>query len=74
MYQAGVRRFTGNMMGEPYMGNTHTKEVHDLDNETIDCQIGEILTAKHDRPYNSLEAAHADGYANCAHCLGGSTR
>jgi hypothetical protein len=62
------------MNGEQYLGNTHKMEVHDLDNERTGCQIDEIITAKHDKPYNSLSAAHTDGYDNCAYCIGGSMR
>ena len=38
-----MRRYTGNMNGERYLGNTNTTEVHDLDNEQKSCQIDEIL-------------------------------
>ena len=69
-----ARRYTGNMNGERYLGNTNTKEVHDLDNEKTACQINEIIRAKHDKPFDLLSAAHAAGYDNCAHCLGGSNR
>lgn len=71
-----ARRYKGNMNGERYLANTSPskREVHDLDNETKQCQIDEIIAAGHDKPYNSLSAAHADGYDNCAYCIGGSTR
>jgi hypothetical protein len=71
-----ARRHTGNMNGERYLANTSPtkREVHDLDNEKINCQIDEIIRAGHDKPYTSLQAAHRDGYNNCAYCLGGSTR
>lgn len=71
-----ARRYTGNMNGERYLANTSPskREVHDLDNETNRCQIDEIIRAGNDKPYNSLGAARADGYDNCAHCLGSSTR
>jgi hypothetical protein len=49
-------------------------EVHDLDNEKTNCQIDEIIRAGHDKPYTSLASAHADGYDNCAYCIGGSKR
>lgn len=71
------RRFRGNMLGERYLANINTMEIHDLDQEDYSptgCQIDEIIDAKHDRPYNILEYAHTDGYDNCAKCLGGSTR
>jgi hypothetical protein len=64
------------MNGERYLANTSSskKEVHDLDNEKTNCQIDEIIKAGHDKPYNSLEAAHKDGYDDCAYCLPGSKR
>ena len=72
-----ARRWTGNMNGERYLGNVNKKEVHDLDQEDTSpsgCQIDEIIAAGHDRPFNSLSAAHGAGYDNCAQCLGGSRR
>ena len=69
-----MRRYTGNMKGERYLGNKNHKEVHDLDNEQPNCQIDEIIAAKDDVPFNTLSDAHNQGYDNCAHCLGGSTR
>ena len=53
------RRYTGNMNGERYCGNTNEEEIHDLDNEKANCQIDEIIGAGYDRPFNSLSAAHA---------------
>lgn len=69
-----ARRRTGNMNGEQYLGNTESKEVHDLDNEQTNCQIDEIIRAGHDRPFDTLQAAKKAGYDNCAWCLEGSTR
>lgn len=69
-----MRRHSGNMNGEQYLGNTNKTEVHDLDNETTNCQIDEIINAGHDKPFSSLNAAHSAGYDNCHYCLGGSTR
>ena len=67
------------MNGEKYLANKSLskKEVHDLDNEKTganQCQIDEIIRASNDKPYTSLATAKADGYDNCAYCLGGSTR
>ena len=69
-----ARTWRGHMRGERYCGNTSTKEVHDLDNEKTQCQIDEIITAGHDKPFNSLQAAHNAGYDNGHYCLGGSKR
>lgn len=68
------RRWTGHMNGERYLANANEKEVHDLDNEKTQCQIDKIIAAGHDRPYSSLDAAHRDGFDNCAYCIGNSTR
>lgn len=64
-----TRRWTGNMTGQRFCANTHDIVVHDLDNENNDCQIDEIITAGHDKPYDDLSAAHTDGYRNCDYCL-----
>jgi hypothetical protein len=71
-----ARRYRGNMNGERYLANTSPSklEVHDLDNEKTNCQIDEIIRAGHDKPYTSLASAHADGYDNCAYCIGASNR
>ena len=57
-----------------YCGNATKKEVHDLDNETLQCQIDEIIRAGHARAYTSLQEAIAAGDDRCAYCLGGSLR
>ena len=72
-----ARRYTGNMNGEQYLGNTNKTEVHDLDNEKTgsnQCQIDEIIKAKHDKPFKTHQAAKDAGYDNCKHCLGDSKR
>lgn len=71
-----ARRRTGNMNGERYLANKSPskKEVHDLDNEKVKCQIDEIIEAKNDKPYSSQKAANDAGYDNCAHCIGNSNR
>jgi hypothetical protein len=64
------------MNGERYLANSSAskREVHDLDNEKINCQIDEIIAAGNDRAYNSRDVANRDGYDNCAYCIGSSTR
>ncbi len=71
-----ARRQGSPLFGKRYCGNTNTKEVHDLDNETVQCQIDEIIAAEHAKAYNpdTLEQARSEGYDNCAKCIGGSTR
>ena len=65
-----ARRSLGNMRGERYCGNSESKEVHDLDRETPNCQIDEIIDAGHDRPFNTVFGAVAAGYENCHWCMG----
>ena len=62
------------MNGERYLGNTNKKEVHDLDNEKTLCQIDEIIKARHEVPFKALADARANGFDNCAYCLGSSSR
>ena len=71
-----ARRQGHPLNGARYCANTSPskKEVHDLDNEKTQCQIDEIIAAGHAKPYDSLDAAHGDGYDNCHWCIGGSTR
>ena len=59
-----------------YLGNTNKMEVHDLLNETPQCQIDEILRAGHAVVFtpDTLDQAHQEGYDNCAYCIGGSRR
>jgi hypothetical protein len=74
MEEVMSRRYSGNMRGEQFCGNANSKEVHDLDNERVNCQIDEIIRAGNDRAFNSLTTAHAYGYDNCRWCLGASAR
>jgi hypothetical protein len=72
-----VRRYSGQMNGEQYLGNIAKKEVHDLDNEDTSgngCQIDEIIASGNEVLFTTLAAAHAAGYDNCAKCLGRSLR
>jgi hypothetical protein len=54
----------------------NTKEVHHLPKETINCRIDVIIRAGHGVTFSpdTLVQAHAEGYDNCAYCLGFSAR
>ena len=67
----GVRR-----KNKRYLGNANKKEVHDLHNETVYCQIDEIIKAGHAVVFSpdTLDQAHREGYDNGHYCIGGSTR
>jgi len=71
-----ARRPRSPLYGNRYCGNTNKKEVHDLDNEKVVCQIEEIIDAGHARIFtpDRLDQAHKEGYDNCAYCIGGSLR
>jgi hypothetical protein len=68
---AGLTRHVERMAN--YLGNSNTKEVHNLDNEKSKCNIGDIKAAHRVR-FGSLAEAHRQGYDNCSHCLGQSKR
>jgi hypothetical protein len=59
-----------------YLGNTNHLEVHDLNAETDNCQINEIIQAGHAVVFSpdTLIQAHSEEYDNCKWCLGSSTR
>jgi len=62
--------------GKSYLGNINSTEVHDLRNETANCQISEIIRAGNAVTFNpdSLTQAHAEGYDNGHYCIGDSKR
>lgn len=59
-----------------YLGNTNSKEVHDLTNEQTNCQIQEIINAGHAVIFDpdTLAQANSEGFDNGHWCIGGSTR
>ena len=74
-----ARRHGSPTYGNRIVGNTNTKEVHDLDNEKTganQCQIDEIISAGNARIFSpdTLAQAHREEYDNCTHCIGGSRR
>lgn len=73
------RRYGSPLYGNRYCGNKKKMEVHDLDNEdksASGCQIDEIIRAGHAKAFfpDTLAQAHAEGYDNCAYCIGASRR
>lgn len=69
-----TRRQSAPLSGAKYCGNTSTREVHDLDRETGNCQIAKIIRGRHAKPFRTISAAHAAGYDNCHWCIGRSRR
>ena len=59
-----------------FLGNTNTKEVHDLNNEKQQCHIDEIIAAGHAFRFepDTLSQAHSEGFDNCHWCIGDSQR
>jgi len=64
-----TRRFAGRMAGERWLGNEAKKEVHDLDRETKECLIHEIMDADNDVAFITIEDAHEQGYTDCPYCV-----
>ena len=69
---------TTTKIGQRYLGNSNPSnmEVHDLQNEKVQCQISEIIAARHAVRFipDTLDEAHRNRYDNCAYCLGNSKR
>lgn len=73
------RRYGPPLNWNRFCGNRNKLEVHDLDNEdksSSGCQIDEIISSGHARIFvpDTLVQARAEGYDNCAKCIGGSRR
>lgn len=51
-----------------YLANSNTKEVHDLSNEQMSCQISAI-EIEHRIEFESLKAARNAGYTYCEWCI-----
>jgi hypothetical protein len=56
-----------------YLGNASKVETHDLKNESVNCQVDEIIAAGHAVVFypDSRIQAESEGYDSCAWCLGG---
>jgi len=52
-----------------FLGNTNSKELHDLHNVQPNCQVDEILP-KNKKYFASIDEALAEGYDPCAWCFG----
>jgi hypothetical protein len=64
------RRHGPPLYGSKYCGNTRTTEVHDLDRETENCLIEEIISSGRALSFHSLEDAQEAGFDKCHHCVG----
>lgn len=52
-----------------YLGNASSEELHDLENEKVNCQISELrIDRRH--YFQTIEQAQVLGYDYCAHCFG----
>jgi hypothetical protein len=58
------------MNGEKYLGNTKSKEVHDLVREREQCKIDEVVYNENELPFSTLDKAHIQGYSDCRFCIG----
>jgi hypothetical protein len=66
-------RVTRRPRASRYLGNTdpNQREVHDLRNEMAGCWIDSVVKMGHAVIFtpDTLEEAHAEGYADCRWCL-----
>ena len=71
-----ARKYKGNMNGQRYVANTspYKREVHDLDNESRNCQIDEIIRMRQDKPYLSAKDAQREDFKQCEFCSPNATR
>ncbi|MCK5148851.1 hypothetical protein KAR48_19005 [bacterium] len=65
-----MRRWASNMNGERYCANKITMEIHDLDRESADCGISEVIESGLDIPFTTLFEAIIRGFHSCELCLG----
>jgi hypothetical protein len=65
-----ARKYKGNLNGERYVANTspYEHEVHDLDNENLNCMVDHIIRSHQDRPFESLEDARREEFVECPFC------
>ena len=63
-----ARRWKGGMSGERYLGNKNDKQVHDLEHETPECRIDEIMHAEYEIAFRTIGDAHDQGYTDCPYC------
>ncbi|MGZ3374208.1 MAG: hypothetical protein ACXU9Z_13035 [Gemmatimonadaceae bacterium] len=64
------RKYKGNLNGERYVANTspYKREVHDLDNENLNCMVDHIIHSKQEKPFESLEDARREEFVECPFC------
>jgi hypothetical protein len=65
-----ARKYKGSLNGERYVANTspYKHEVHDLDNENLNCMVDHIIRSHQDRPFESLEDARREEFVECPFC------
>ncbi|MGI6273321.1 MAG: hypothetical protein ACOYLD_13305, partial [Anaerohalosphaeraceae bacterium] len=65
-----MRRLGPPLYGARYCADRERKQIHDLDAETSNCRIDEIIAAGEALSFQSLENGHVSGYRNCRYCIG----
>jgi len=56
------RRWEAGLAGERYVGDKRSHVVHDLDYETEDCEVNEIIRTTAEVAFRTLADAQAQGY------------
>lgn len=67
-----MRRYNGKISGERYIADKSSRVVHDLDYESNECDIDDIVQSGRVDVFITLDAAHRKGYDDCRHCSSSS--
>lgn len=65
-----TRRHSKPLYGKRYCGNKKTRQLHDLERESFDCQINTIIVAGLAVGFNTVEEAKKAGYLTEHFCMG----
>lgn len=65
-----TRRHDKPLYGKRYCGNKKTKQLHDLERESFDCQISATIFAGLAVGFNTIEEAKKAGYHTEHFCMG----
>ncbi len=69
-----MRRYSGQMWGQRYLGDKSKLVAHDLGHEKPECKIDAIIATGKEMPFNSLFSVRDADYDYCEHCIGDITR
>ena len=65
-----TRRLEEPLNNSRYCVDVKKREIHDLDNEKLLCQIDSVIKEGNVRPYLDIISAHMEGFVDCRCCIG----